>query len=665
MNGYHLLQRSLIFLNLILFALLPAATAWAKAQDPTDLVSARQLFLQAELALSHDELATYQELKKQLADYPLLPYLEYQAIRKAFHTLTVSDIRKALERFSGTPLQYQLRRDWLNTLANQGRWDTYLQFATSGGTVVQQCHRLNALLKTGQRSKALQGAESIWLYGYSRPKACDPILDAWVKSDRLTEQLVWRRITLAMDNDQTRLARYLKRFLPTADQRWVDRWIELHEHPVVPRKILQEKHPYADEIALDTLNRLIRRDPLSALQAWQELHDNPRFSDSQKLRLVRTLGAFLALKNDKVLMQRLRDLVPAQLRFDPKFNEKMLQVALRQNDWKLVLDTVESLTHAERKQEHWSYWRARALSELGRQDEANKLFIDLAKERSYYGFMAADHLGYDFSFLHESLPVSDNLIKQVRALPGLRRAHELFVLERTHEARREWNLALQGRSTDELMAAAKLAQEWNWPSQSILTLAKIRSWNDLELRFPLNHRQQVDRQAKDHGLDSAWIYAIVRQESAFSVDARSRAGAMGLMQLMPATAKEVAGKTNNRLFKVNDLLQPEINIELGASYLNQIYRRLQENPVLATAAYNAGPSRVMKWLPEQPLATDVWIDTVPFSETREYLKRVLAYTVIYNHRLGKDSGRLPEKWQKPIGASHIQGGLPGKSESGA
>jgi soluble lytic murein transglycosylase len=665
MNGYLPLQRYITASLLILIGLLTSIPSWAKTQDRVDLDSARQLFLRAEQALDEDKLASYQVLKMKLHDYPLLPYLEYQALRKKFHTLKAADVSSALAKFSDTPLQHPLRRDWLNTLANQGRWDTYLQFATPGGTVSQQCRRLTAMLKTGQRSQALHEVEPIWLYGYSRPKACDPALNAWIDSDHLTEQLVWRRITLAMDNNQLRLARYLKRFLPAADRSWVDRWIELHKHPVNPQRLLREKHDYVDEIAVDTLNSMIRQDVLKALETWQVIQDNPRLSDSQKLRVVRTLAAFLALRHDKGRMQRLRDLVPLHLRSDAKFNEKLLQVALRANDWNLVLDTVESLNPEEQKQEHWRYWRARALSELGRREEANKLFIGLAKERSYYGFMAADYLGQGFSFLHQTLPVSDSLIEQMADLPGLRRARELFALERTLEARREWNLALRDSSADELKAAAKLAQEWDWPSQVILTLAKLRYWNDLELRFPLNHRQQVDRQAKDHGLESAWIYAIVRQESAFSVDARSRAGAIGLMQLMPTTAKEVAAKTDNRSFKVKDLLQPEINIELGASYLNQIYRRLQENPVLATAAYNAGPSRVMGWLPEQPLASDVWIETVPFRETREYLKRVLAYTVIYNHRLGNDSQRLPDKWQQPIGTIHAVGKALAKTRSDA
>ena len=196
-----------------------------------------------------------------------------------------------------------------------------------------------------------------------------------------------------------------------------------------------------------------------------------------------------------------------------------------------------------------------------------------------------------------------------------------------------------------------MAQIWEWPSQAIITLAKIRDWNDLELRFPLAYREQVDQHAKILGLDSAWIYAILRQESAFISDARSGAGAMGLMQLMPRTARQVASRSKHAPLKTTDLFHPKVNIELGSSYLNEVYRRLQENPVLATAAYNAGPSRVLRWLPEESQPTDIWIETVPFRETREYLKRVLAYTLIYAHRLGKKTEGLPMNWLKPIEAT--------------
>jgi soluble lytic murein transglycosylase len=649
-------MKYLTFFHLIfLLSAIQASLAIANNQDSLGMESARQMFQHAEQALSRGDHATYHQLINKLQHYPLLPYLEYQEIRQRFHTLTPDQVRSALQKLSYTPLEYQLRRDWLKRLAKQNRWSTYLQFSIPGGRIAQQCHRMHAMLKTGQRNQALQAVEPIWLNGYSQPKACDPVLNAWIDSGHLTDNLVWQRIDLAMQNNQTRLARYLKRFLSSADQVWVDRWIELHQKPKNLARLLRNNHPYVDEIVVDSLKRLVRKDPIKALNTWQEIHNDARFSEAQHLSVARTLASFLAFKNDRVLMQRLRKLVPPVVRADPKFNDKLLQVALRQNDWNLVSDIIENLTPEEQQNERWRYWYARALSRLGKQDAANDILTDLAKTRSYYGFMAADLMGFEFNFNHQSLPVSEAILEQVATIPGLIRARELFALGRMLEARREWNMALQDKSTVELKAAAKLAQTWNWPFQTILTLARVRYWNDLELRFPLHHQQHVDRQAKDHGLESAWIYAILRQESAFSVDARSQAGAIGLMQLMPATAKEVASKTRKQPLKANDLFRPEINIELGTSYLNQIFNQLQQNPVLATAAYNAGPSRVKKWLPEQPQATDVWIETVPFSETREYLKRVLAYTVIYNHRLGNNPEQLPEQWQKPIGAAHERG----------
>jgi soluble lytic murein transglycosylase len=253
-----------------------------------------------------------------------------------------------------------------------------------------------------------------------------------------------------------------------------------------------------------------------------------------------------------------------------------------------------------------------------------------------------------------ALQTAQQRVEALARHPGLLRAYELLHLNRPLMARQEWNLALEDADRDDLKAAARLAQHWDWPSQSILTLARLRQWNDLELRFPLAHRDEITDQAKDHGIDTAWIYAIMRQESAFMSDARSSAGARGLMQLMPRTAKQVARELKQSPVKLEDLYQPEVNIKLGAGYLNKVYRQLQESPVLATAAYNAGPHRVLSWLPKQSQASDIWIETVPFKETREYLKRVFAYTVIYSYRLGDMPIKLPDQWLRPIRASKKQ-----------
>jgi soluble lytic murein transglycosylase len=453
-----------------------------------------------------------------------------------------------------------------------------------------------------------------------------------------------------MSAGKTRLAGYLKRYLPQSETNMVDRWLQLYHHPGQVVTLLRTNHPMRNEMVVQAIRRLASRDLDAAFIAWEKFHDRTVFSDRQQRKIVYALASRLAREPDKKISQRLIALLPSHLQLDSRLSEKQLQAALQENDWQWVLQTVEVLSPEESQQEQWRYWRARALIELGRKQEGKTLLQTLAQERSYYGFLAAQRLGGEPKLSHTALQADQQLVATLARRPGLIRARELIRLDRPLLARQEWNLALAGAKQDELKAAARLAQQWEWPSQSIITLARLKLWNDLELRFPLAHREAITDQAKDKGIDSAWIYAILRQESAFMSDARSSSGARGLMQLMPKTAIEVAKKLNQSPVELNDLYQPEVNIKLGAGYLNMIYRQLQENPVLATAAYNAGPHRVLSWLPEQQQASDIWIETVPFRETREYLKRVLAYTVIYNYRLGDLHTTLPVEWLRPIEA---------------
>ncbi|MEN8178975.1 MAG: transglycosylase SLT domain-containing protein [Pseudomonadota bacterium] len=645
------MRRTQYLYSLIIILLLLASPISLGSADKKNTHSARTDFIAAENALKAGDLGTYHILKRKLLDYSLAPYLEYQEIRQNLASQQPEAIRAFLLRHKDTPLSNQLMHQWLNLLAEKRRWETYLDFSTRGGNVKQRCHRLRALITTGQQALTFPEVGAIWLNGRSRPNACDPVFKAWIDAGHLTAKLVWQRIELAMAARQTRLARYLKRFLPTADQAWVERWIALHRNPEKIDQLLTKPHPMQDEIIVHTVRRLARKDGALALDTWQKYHSKPIFTDQQHLSVSRTLAAYLVREPQDSLIQRLDGLVPAHLRLDPKLSDKWFQAALQQNDWNRVLITIENLSGEEKLKERWRYWKARALIKLGQTEEGEGLLKSLSKQRSYYGFLAADRLGDNLYIQHQPLSIEKSQVSRVATLPGLIRARELIALGRDYEARREWNMALQNRTTEELKAAAKLATEWNWPSQTIITLARIRHWNDLELRFPLNHRQQVDRNAKDHGIDSAWIYAILRQESAFVTDARSSAGALGLMQLMPNTARQVASKAKRGPITSKDLFLPKINIELGTDYLTQVYRQLQDNPVLATAAYNAGPHRVLKWLPDETQSTDVWIETVPFHETREYLKRVLAYTLIYTHRLGGNPTSLPAQWMKPIEAA--------------
>ena len=245
---------------------------------------------------------------------------------------------------------------------------------------------------------------------------------------------------------------------------------------------------------------------------------------------------------------------------------------------------------------------------------------------------------------HVETPATAKLVNQVAALDAVKRATELSALQRWVEARREWRWATADMDTQQLKAAAKLAEQLGWHDQAIFTLAKTGYWDDLELRFPMEYADLVEANANLHDIDIAWVFAVMRQESAFMDDARSHAGAMGLMQLMPATARSVARQMLKRKPpRRNELFEPDTNIALGSAYLKQMKGKLGDSAVLATAAYNAGPHRVARWLPARTLPADIWIELLPFDETRGYLRRVLAYTVIYEKRMGRTPTRLQDR----------------------
>jgi soluble lytic murein transglycosylase len=291
--------------------------------------------------------------------------------------------------------------------------------------------------------------------------------------------------------------------------------------------------------------------------------------------------------------------------------------------------------------QRWSYWTGRALESLGWHDDADTLYAELARERSYYGFLAADRIDADYQLNHRTLEYNDHELRLLAAQSGAMRARELFSLGRTVDARREWRMFTRGMSGDALARAAKLAYNWGWHGRAIMTVARTSHLDDLEMRFPLAYHDRVLEQARDKRLNPAWVYAIVRQESAFIADARSPAGAIGLMQIMPGTGRIIGRSLDKPLKNRRQLYDADVSLEFGSTYLRSLLDQLDEHPVLAAAAYNAGPHRVERWRPaEQTISADLWIENVPYRETREYLRRVVAYTTIYEQRLGRESARL-------------------------
>jgi soluble lytic murein transglycosylase len=554
-----------------------------------------------------------------------------------------------LTRYPDSPLADKLRNAWLDQLATRQLWEDYLRFYRPAKADTDRCLHLHALIETGRRQEAFDEVPALWLYGKSRPKECDAVFAAWTDAGKLTPELVWQRISLAMQSRETQLAGYLKRFLPGSEQGWVDLWLELDRNPSLalhePR--LDKDQPRRSEMLLHALKREAAADPQAAVSLWKRLNERYRFTPAETESATRALALAMVRRDQPDALRWLEAINPGAQ--DLSLHETRILAALSAGDWHRVSRWIDALPEKERKSPRWSYWRSRAMGELGRGEQAAEILRQVAQDRSYYGFLAADRIGAPYNLQHVSLPVGAQEKEQLIRLPGLQRAYELYRLGRYPQARLEWNYATRPLSQRQLQVAAKLAEGWGWHDRAIFTLARTGYWDDLELRFPLEHRKPIEDRARVEQLDSAWVFAIVRQESAFMQDARSQAGALGLMQLMPATAKEQSRRMQpGTRFETNLLLDPEANIRIGAAYLGRVYQQLYQHPVLATAAYNAGPNRVRQWLPDDELPADVWIETIPFSETRTYVRRVMAYTVIYQQRLDGQVDRIRELL-RPIG----------------
>lgn len=635
-----------LFVSLFLIVVL----AGSAAADDADMRRMRADFLAAEHALKQGALTRYRQLAETLRAYPLYPYLRYAYLRGRLRQVPDEHIVEFIETYVDVPVARRLRADWLEALSGQEQWATLLRhMPAEEGDIELECHRRRALYETGRSAAAFDGLTRLWLVGHSLPRACDDIFSAWYRSDEFRPELAWQRFRLAMTEGNRRLARYLTRFMDEERRGWAGLWLRVHRKPGL---IVTADHWPADQsatkaILLSGIKRMAWQDTQQAIEAWDDnLTARHAFTAGEIGEVERTIGLALAVRGDPAALSWLaavdRDASNRSLR------EWRVRAALAQNNWYAVLAWRSQLEERTRESRRWRYWQARALEALNRRGQAEEIYLELALKRSYYGFLSADRLGLSYSLNHE--PMGDEIAGavDVKAYPGLLRARELFRLDRWVDARREWYHATRDMADWQLAAAAKLAQSWGWHDRAIMTLARTAHRDDLNLRFPLAHREAIVGEAKAQGVDPALGYGIIRQESAFSSDARSGAGALGLMQLLPRTAQHLARRLNVPLPHRQALLDPSTNLQLGMAHLRQMLERYK-NQIVAAAAYNAGAHRVEQWLPrETPVTADIWAETVPYEETRDYIQNVLYFATIYDERMGAADNSLKRR-MRPVG----------------
>ncbi len=605
----------------------------------------RLIFLQAESALQKKQFKKYRKYYAQLDNYPLQPYLKYKKYRSQLAQLKEQSVLQFFIDYKDTPYAERLRSAWLDKMAKKKQWQYYLNAYYPQKSISRQCTYLHALINTHQQEQAFKQVPKLWLVGKSQPKSCDPVFKAFKQAGKLDDKLLWGRIKLAMYKGRTSLASYLAKSLPASDQQWLNEWKKIYRRPeyILSSKLMQQQHPLKTPIQIHALKRMANKNPQAAIELLSELQKDNQFSLAEQDKMYQAIGMKLAYSHQDGAWFWLDKISDSGS--DETTRQWRARSAIREGNWPAISSAIKRLTKQEQQNFRWQYWLALSKRRQGKQSEALKYFYQLAQKRSYYGFLAADIMDMPYEFQNAPLTPDNAMLQKIAQHPGILRAHEFYRLNRTTDARREWYFTTRKQmNNNERAIAAKLAQQWGWHNQAIITMAYTDQRDDIELRFPVLEKERITKYSKAQKIQPAYTMAVIRRESAFAHDARSRVGALGLMQIMPATGKVIARKLKVKYHSKQQLLLPETNVKFGTKYLNMMLNKFYDQPALASAAYNAGGHRVKSWLPkEQKMQADRWIESIPFKETREYVSSILAYTAIYEHRLGLQQTRLKDR----------------------
>ena len=636
MSGW--IKKYLILVTASICVFLAISTALA------DLPEQRQMFLDAEQAFQEGNHKKFRKLTDGLKDYPLYPYLVFLDLQKNIGLEREKEIFSFINEYGSSPLSDRLRQIWLNYLVEQNQWQRLARDYRQPVPQSVQCAYARSLLETGAMDKAWIQAEKLWLYGRPIPKECDVVFDAWRSNDKLTPDLVRQRVELAMAQKQTRLAAYLKQYLRDDEKSWVDLWLDMINRPdgIIGIDWSKVDRRAAEKILTQAMGVLIRQDPSKAVSIFDKLKAEQDLSAIDISRIEQKIATYLALRRHAQAQERFNSL-PDNL-MTPMLKQWRVRSALLLQDWGAVLSAWEHLDATQKATPRWLYWKARALAASGRGKEASTIYREIAGRQNYFSLLAADRSAQCIRINHRPLRVSADDVSNLSTEPGIRRALELFYLRRMIDARKEWTASLRGKNPSQIKAAAVMAHEKGWHDRAIVAAANAGEYDDLILRFPLSYSDLVNRYAKETGLDPVWIFALIRQESMFMADVSSPAGALGIMQIMPATGKRIASMLGERFHNSSLLFCPENSIRFGTFYLHMRLKELQNNPVLAFAAYNAGAQRVRSWLPKDgSLPADIWIEVIPFVETRDYIERIFTYKAVYRQRLGLEPKSLSDQ----------------------
>ena len=607
-----------------LVALLWASAAVAAGVTGDDrLLAARDAYRAGDVARLARQAAA-------VRGHPLEPYVEYWQISLRLNDADAPLVRDFLSRHAGTYLADKLLGEWLKVLGKRQQWEL---FDADYPRLVQPdtelvCHSLQSRLRLGD-SGALDEARPLWSAALELPESCMPLMERLVAAGRIGPDDLWERVRRLLEAKKLGAARTAAAWLPAGqipDARTLETIADkpLRHLVTLPGNFAATRR--GREMALFAVQRVARNDPHQAAEQWEKIAE--RFSAAERGYAWGQIAWQAALRHlpEATGWYRRAGAVP--------LSEEQLawkaRAALRALNWQMVHDAVEQMPAPLAAKPDWIYWLGRAHAALGRQDEARALFQRIAGQPNFYGNLADDELGQPIRLPPRATRATAEELGFAAEDAGLSRALALFRLDMRVEAVREWNFSLRGADDRRLLAAAELAQRKEVFDRAIYAADRTLAQHDYSLRYLAPFREHVEPKARALQLDHAWVYGLMRQESRFISNAKSVVGAKGLMQLMPKTAQWVGRKIGLKDYHPGRVQETDVNVTLGTSYLKLVLDDLDSHPVLASAAYNAGPGRARRWRDTRPIEGAIYAETIPFNETRDYVKKVMSNAVYYS-----------------------------------
>lgn len=615
---------------------LSASLTWAASPDDQFLNARSAYNTRNQAALT----SALQSLESQ--QYILAPYADYWLMLLTLSQADKPTVLEFLKRYNELPFADRVRGEWLKSLARRGDWSSFFEEYPKfkRDDLAVRCYAADGGIQQGLESAVLDG-KALWLTGNELPANCEAVFDRLQKGGVLREEDIWARNRLLLQGAKITVAKTVLQRLPgfdKANQKLLDK---VYQNPqqVLDKRQISFKSKFGRELNLFALDRLSRTQPALALEHWEKLHSS--FEPADRDYFWGRFALHAARKHDPMTLSYFERAGNSAL--DKDQLEWRARAAMRAGDWKALQAAIAQMPDSQRDELVWQYWKARALKEQKQLVAANLILVKLARENSYYGLLAEEEIGDVVESPATVYKASAEDLRLALEVPGIQRALALRRLEMRTESRAEWQLATSSFDDKQLIAVAELAFKEGWYDVAISTADRTKLLHDFGLRYPTPYRDIMQGYAAENGLDEAWVYGLIRQESRFVSWAKSVVGASGLMQVMPATAQWIAKRLGMGDYKPTMINQLDTNLRFGTHYLRYTMDQMNNQALMATAAYNAGPGRPKRWAADKPLEGAIYAETIPFSETRDYVKKVLGNAYYYSQQLGTKQQSLKER----------------------